>query len=418
MKHNYFIVFLIMLIFIVISFVTNIIDPMGSDVKTSFGLTQEQTGYLATALFLAYAVMSIPSGMLVERFSPKSVLVAAFFLSTAGAVAFASKPAFGTALPSLFIIGVGFAMLQVVINPLLRVAGGEEHYAFFGNMTQMIFALGSTVSPHLYAYLVNGLKDQSTSRNLLFHTLGQMVPAELPWVSLYWVFTVMLLLMAVIIIFLKIPKMELKEDEKVGSIASILELLKSRTVWFYFIGIICYVGTEQGVAVWIREFLQKYHHVDPDLVVKLAVAGFWGAMVLGCAVGLILLKLFDARKVLATFAACGVITLLVGLFGPRQAAMIALPMMGFWCSVGWPVVFSLALNSLEKHHGSFAGILCTGILGGAVFPPLIGRLGDVFGLRTGMLVIVVTLGYLICIGLYARPLVQNATIMKKKAAET
>ena len=69
MKRSHFIVLLIMLIFIVISFVTNIIDPMGTDVKASFGLTETEVGYFATALFLAYGVMSIPSGMLAERFS-------------------------------------------------------------------------------------------------------------------------------------------------------------------------------------------------------------------------------------------------------------------------------------------------------------------------------------------------------------
>jgi len=112
----------------------------------------------------------------------------------------------------------------------------------------------------------------------------------------------------------------------------------------------------------------------------------------------------------------GVITLLVALFGSRSAALIGLPLMGFWCSVGWPLVFSLALNSVDKHHGSFAGILCTGIVGGAILPPLIGKLGDHFGLRFGMLALLATLGYIISIGLWARPLVNNATLGSGKEA--
>lgn len=416
MKRNYFIVLLIMLIFVAISFVTNIIDPMGSDVQLSFHLSNAQLGYMATALFIAYAVMSIPSGMLVERFAAKPVLIFAFALSCLGAFVYAFKPTYAVALPSLFTIGVGFAMLQVIINPLLRVAGGEEHYAFFGNMSQMIFALGSTVSPHLYGYLVGHLKDPSLPRGFVLNQLAKVVKPGLPWISLYWVFTIILLAMVIVVSIVRLPKMELNEDEKVGTSDTILLLLKNKLVWLYFIGIVCYVGTEQGVAVWIKKFLLDYHQVDPGLADKVAVSGFWGAMTVGCAVSLVLLKLFDSRKILVFFFTGGVITLLVALFGSRSAALIGLPLMGFWCSVGWPLVFSLALNSMDKHHGSFAGILCTGIVGGAILPPLIGKLGDHFGLRFGMLALLVTIGYIISIGLWAKPLVNNATLGGAKEA--
>lgn len=414
MKRDHFLVLLIMLIFVAISFVTNIIDPMGSDVQASFGLTNARLGYMATALFIAYAVMSIPAGMLVERFAAKPVLLSAFGLSCLGAFAYAFQPSYAVALPSLFVIGAGFAMLQVIINPLLRVAGGEEHYAFYGNMSQMIFALGSTVSPYLYGYLVGRLKDPGLSRNPVIGLLERVVKPGLPWVSLYWVFAIVLLAMVVVVSFVKLPAMRLNEDEKVGSFDTILPLLGSRTVWLYFVGIVCYVGTEQGVAVWIKRFLLDYHRVDPGLVDKVAVAGFWGAMTLGCAVSLVLLKLFDSRRILGAFFTGGAITLLAALFGSRSTALVGLPLMGFWCSVGWPIIFSLALNSVEKHHGPFAGILCTGIVGGAILPPLIGKLGDHFGLRLGMLALLGTFAYIIGIAFWARPLIANATLGKTK----
>jgi fucose permease len=88
-------------------------------------------------------------------------------------------------------------------------------------------------------------------------------------------------------------------------------------------------------------------------------------------------------------------------------------MMGFWCSVGWPLTFALALNSVERHHGTFAGILCTGILGGAILPPLVGRIADLAGpagLRFGLLAVLATMAYLLFIAVWARPLVANATI--------
>jgi fucose permease len=315
-------------------------------------------------------------------------------------------------------------MLQVVTIPLLRVAGGGEHMAFLGNMSQLIFALGSTLSPYVYAYLVNGLKSPVSSQNALISALAKVAPAGLLWVSLYWVIFVILLAMVLTIVLVRWPRLELTENEKVGSFATIAQLLKSKTVWLYFIGVICYVGTEQGIATKIKGFLVNCHHVDPDLANKVAVSGFWGAMAIGCAVGLGLIRLFDSRKILLVFAAGGALTLLLALFTPSaNVAMFALPMLGFWCSVGCPIVFALALNSMEKHHGTLTGILCTGIVGGGFLPPIIGRIADYFGpmgLRYGMLAIMVTWGYLFSMGLWARPLINNATIgsqQKTKAAK-
>ncbi|WP_316837298.1 hypothetical protein [Pedobacter nutrimenti] len=78
------------------------------------------------------------------------------------------------------------------------------------------------------------------------------------------------------------------------------------------------------------------------------------------------------------------------------------------------IVFSLALNSIPKNHGSFSGILCSGIFGGALVPLIIGSLGDWIGLRYAMLFLYITLGYILFLGYYARPIVNNKTIDLKK----
>lgn len=422
MKHNYFIVLLVMVVFVAVSFVTNIMDPVGTDIQASFGLTEAQLGYLSFGLFLAYAFMSIPAGLLAERFSAKTMLIGAFLSSTIGAFAIASHPSFAVAIPAYFLIGVGFAVLQVVTIPLLRVAGGGENMAFLGNLSQLIFALGSAVSPYVYIYLDNELKSPAASHNGLISALAKVAPSGLYWVSIYWVITAILLALVLVIALVKWPHVELMENEKVGSFATILQLLKSKTVWLYFVGVVCYVGTEQGVATKIKGFLVNCHNIAPDLANKVAVSGFWSAMAIGCAVGMGLIKLFDSRKLLSAFMAGGALTLLLALFTPNpKAALLALPMMGFWCSVGCPIVFALALNSLKSHHGTFTGILCTGIVGGGFLPPIIGKIADHFGpsgLRYGMLANLATLAYLFSMGFWARPLINNATIGASQKTKT
>jgi len=76
----------------------------------------------------------------------------------------------------------------------------------------------------------------------------------------------------------------------------------------------------------------------------------------------------------------------------------------------WSIVISLGLNSVSTHHGTLAGILCTGIIGGAVIPLVIGALSDWIGLKAAMFLLYITLGYLFSMGLWARPLVNNKTI--------
>src|ERR1700742_1810836 len=107
MKHNYRIVVLVMIVFVAVSFITNLMDPMGTDLQASFKLNEAQLGYLSFAMFIAYAVMSLPAGLLVERFSAKAVLVAAFLLSTSGTLMIAVHPSFISAIPAFFLIGVG-----------------------------------------------------------------------------------------------------------------------------------------------------------------------------------------------------------------------------------------------------------------------------------------------------------------------
>ncbi len=413
MKRSYFIVFLIFLIFFVISFITNILNSILEDIKVSFDLSLFLAGFLPFAFFIAYGVMSVPSGMLINRFKEKPVIVAAFVLAFVGSFTFAALPYFYVALVCLFLIGIGMTMLQVAINPLLRVAGGEEHFAFNSVAAQLVFGGASFLSPLVYKYLVGNLKDYTEGGNFLISTLDKVVPPDLPWVSLYWVFTVIILLMIVIMAFVRLPRVELKDDEKTGAIATYKELLKNKYVILYFFGILAYVGSEQGIGNWIKSFLKNYHGYD-ELQGAHVVAYFWGLLTVGCVLGLVLLKIFDCRKILIVFTGLAILTLTLTLLGPAGMAFYGFMVVGFFLSVMWSIIFSLALNSVERHHGSFSGILCTGIIGGAILPPIIGGLGDLFGLRIGMMFLYLTLGYILSIGFWAKPLIDNATILRKK----
>jgi fucose permease len=412
MQRNIFIVVLIFLIFFVISFLTNILGPIIPDIVKSFKLSIGLAGFLPFAFFVAYGVMSIPAGLLVERYGEKMMLIIAFVLAFAGALLFALIPGFSIALSSLFMIGIGMAILQVVINPLLRVSGGEEKFAFYSVLAQLFFGAASFLSPLLYSYLVANVHSEESG--FLIDILNGLVPENLKWVSLYWVFAVIALAMVVVIAFVKFPKVELLEDERMDVGKSFKELSGNRLVWLFFLGIFAYVGTEQGIANWISQFLQTYHQVDPATTGASVISYFWGLLTIGCFLGLILLKILDSRKVLTFFTCGAIVSLLMALFGPKEIALIAFPMAGFFASVMYSVIFSLALNSVPRHHGTFSGILCAGIAGGAVVPLIVGGLGELVGLQFAMLFLLIPLGYILSIGLWAKPLVNNETVSSLK----
>src|SRR6266478_7296601 len=147
-----------------------------------------------------------------------------------------------------------------------------------------------------------------------------------------------------------------------------------------------------------------------------AVSWFWGLLTAGCSVGMLLLKIFDSRKVLIGAGIGALFSLSSALFGPAKVSIIAFPAVGLFASVMWPIVVSLALNSVEEFHGSFSGILGTGIIGGAVVPVIIGRIGDYAGLRGGLAFLYVTFGFVLSVGFWARPVINNTTIRLKKAS--
>ena len=409
MKRNYYIVSLIMLTFFVISFITNIIGPLIPDIIKEFNLSLMRAGLLSFAFFIAYGVMSIPSGMLVEKYKEKKIMITGFIVAFFGALLLVLVPNYLTIALSLFLIGCGMAMLQVVLFPLLRTSGGEEHYAFTAVLAQLIFGLASFISPRVYSYLVVNIKNTGSNKNFL-SLLSGLVPDNLPWISLYWLFTVICLLMILIILFSKFPKVVLNKEEEVGPLQTHIILFKKPIVILFFIGIFCYVGTEQGMNNWISQFLLTYHGYDPQTTGAGAVANFWGLMMVGGIIGLLLLKIMDSRKVLIIFTILALVCLSLGLFASGVISLVAFPLVGFFLSVMFPVIFSLALNSVEEHHGSFAGILLTGITGGAVIPPVIGWLGDHLGLRFGMFFLYLTMGYILSVGFWARPIITNKTI--------
>jgi MFS transporter, FHS family, L-fucose permease len=409
MVRSRYLVAVVYAIFFTISLITNILGPIIPDIIRSYRLSLFTAALLPFSFFIGYGILSIPAGFLVEKWGEKAVIVGSFCVALFGSVLFGLLHVYHIAIASLFLIGCSMAAIQVAINPLLRVAGGEEHFAFNSAFAQFVFGAASFLSPFVFSWIVLDF-----GRSPWLTPLSWVVPPGMQWISMYWIFALVLIVIIAVLALSRLPAVRRTEEESAGTLGMYRSLAAKPVVWLYFLSIFFYVGSEQGTANWISEFLKNYHGYDPHTTGAAAVAWFWGLLTLGCLAGMALLKLYDSRIVLRAFGIGALVFLSVALFAPAPWSKLCFPCVGLCASVMWPIVMSLALNSVAEHHGPFAGILCTAIMGGAVLPLAIGRIADAAGLRAGMCLLYLSFGWVMATSFWARPIVVNETLRRKQ----
>ena len=399
MKVNFNIqlVIFVMVVFFVISFITNIIGPLIPQFIKTYNLSLVLASFLPLSFFFSYGVFSIPAGIYLERYGGKIIMIFAFLISSVGAGLIIAFPGYISFIISFFLIGTGMAILQVAINPLLRHAVSGENFAFFSIIGQLAFGSASFLSPIFYKFLLE--------KN---NPLGTIYFNDAPWLWIYVLFIFAVIILLFSLYFLKIPKSDSSSEN--FDINIFFNFLKTRSTYFYFFGIFCYVGVEQGINNWSSEFLYQYHSLDPEVVGVEVISSFWGNLTIGTVVSLFLIKIIDEKKLLNLYALSSSLLVLIAIYGGAELSVLSFKLLGFTISGIWSVMISLGLNSVPKNHSIFTGILLTGIVGGAIFPFIIAAIGQLFDLKVGMHTLLFGLLYLSYVGFKAKPLVSNNKI--------
>src|SRR4029079_19648475 len=152
-QRNRIVILYIMAIWFLISFVTNIIGPLIPIIIKWYSLNYALAGLLPFSFFLAYGSISIPAGFLLDRRAHAVTLLGAFGMNVLACLLIASSASYLAVIAGLFVIGLGMAMLQVVINPLTRSTVGEGHFAFYAVLGQLVFGVASFLSPFALSLL-------------------------------------------------------------------------------------------------------------------------------------------------------------------------------------------------------------------------------------------------------------------------
>ena len=399
MKTNFNIslVIFVMVVFFVISFITNIIGPLIPQFIKTYNLSLVLASFLPLSFFFSYGMFSIPAGIYLERYGGKIIMAIAFLTSSVGAVLIIVYPGYFSFIISFFLIGTGMAILQVAINPLLRQAVSGENFAFFSIIGQLAFGSASFLSPIFYKFLLE-------NRN----PLGITFFSNDPWIWIYVFFVGAIIFLLIFLYLLKIPSNNSKVEQ--FDFKTFFNFLLSKKTIFYFFGIFCYVGIEQGINNWSSEFLYQYHLLDPEVVGVEVISSFWGNLTIGTVVSLFLVRLIDEKKLLNIYSLSSALLILFAIHGNANLSVLSFKLLGFSISGVWSVMISLGLNSVSKNHSILTGILLTGIIGGAIFPFIIASIGQLFSLKIGMHTILFGLMYLSYVGFKAKPIVSNKLI--------
>ena len=245
-----------------------------------------------------------------------------------------------------------------------------------------------------------------------------ITPKGFEWTSAYWIYALLLLSLMVMAVLVRFPKHEKANSAPTGNDATennaYMELFRNKYVILFFFSMVACISSDHGIAAWMPKYFQDVHGLDPLTEGASKLSLYWLLFAVGCLGGMALLKYFDSRKVLACSAVCAIICLLLALYGGTHISKIAFPAIGLFGSVMWPIIMSLALNSVKKNHEVLSGVMFTAAIGGALGPVIIGTVGDWFGLGTSLHYLFLPLLVVLIVAFWAKPLVVNSTIKEPK----
>ena len=388
---NLLAIIVMILLFGMISFVTNLASPMGDVLKNQFGVANWMGTLGVFANFIAYAVMGIPAGNLLQKRGYKFTALTAVAVGFTGvgvqtiAGLLSGDLAFGIYLLGAFIAGFSMCMLNIVVNPMLnKLAGG-------GNRGNQLLQIGGSFNSFM-------------GTAVIFLT-GVFVPSIVD-AEIKQVFPLMFIALAifavafVVIMFTHIPEsaplaVERKEESKVGP-------MSFRHFVLGAVAIFIYVGVEVGIPNVLQKWLQNGGlsvESGAEGIAATVAATYWLLMLVGRLTGAALGAKVSAKSMLTAVSVLGLVLVLGAMFldpantvnlpvfmgtagfgianVPINAALLVL--CGLCTSVMWGGIFNLAVEGLGKYTEKASGIFMALVCGGGILPLLQNYVVDLTG---------------------------------------
>ncbi len=392
-------------LFFIFGGITSLNDVVIPKLKSLFELNYFQAMLVQFAFFTAYFVVSIPAAAVVRRFGYMRTAVAGLVVMTVGCLLFIPASLAGlfvAFLIALFVLAAGITTVQVVTNPLISLLGPAKSAHSRLTFAQAFNALGTTVAPFFGAKLILGSLGTVDPSTLSGEALTAYLATETGViVKTYLVIAVALAAVAALV-WSRRNRLQEATVENVSMMQAFTLLQRPRFA-FGALGIFIYVGGEVAIGSLLVNYLIQADTLN--IVAQKAgelVTFYWGGAMVGRFIGAWVLRQFPPSLVLAAAAACVGVLLITSGLTVGTVSGVALIAIGFFNSIMFPTIFSLASEGLGERAAEGSGVLCVAIVGGAIVPLMAGLLADASSLRMALIVPFICYAGIAAFGLYCR----------------
>lgn len=364
--------------FFVFGFTDNLKGPTLPAMLTELNITYGTGGNIFFGEYLGFLIATLITGILADRFGLKSVILLAGVFLGIGVGGYSFFQSAILLSGSLFVLGMGLGALELGPNAII-VSLHHERKGLYLNLMAVLHGLGSLIAP-LFA--------------------GWLLSINMSWRLIYRWDILLIALFVLIFIFLHFPKAEEKAQLDFRHIPQIA--FKGQLPWFYA-AITFYVAAEIGLASWLVTFLQETRNISVTASNQ-SLSLFFAMLMIGRLLGGFFVHRIGYLRSILFMTIGGIVCIAAGLFGPHEISFL-LAMTGFFLSIIFPTITAAVSDTHTENANTVLGVLFTFAgLGGVIGPWLIAWSSDLFGLQTGLSLIILFMLIL---------LISVATLMKR-----
>ncbi|TKK72013.1 L-fucose:H+ symporter permease [Ilyomonas limi] len=385
---------LISSLFLLWGFAHGLLDVLDKHFQDILHVTKAQSGFVQFSLYIGYLVMAVPAGFIIKRYGYKTGIIVGLSLFSIGAFLFypvAKLEAFTPFLVALFVIACGLACLETSANPYSTVLGPKEYAARRINISQSFNGLGWILGPLMGGLLIFGSENKGGGDK--FESM----------VTPYMIVGCVVVVVAIVFLFTKLPEIEQESKTETDEDPPMSHLLRHPAFVMAVIAQFLYVAAQTGVNSFFINYVTEavpklqtpvqgiMQHLgifgsvfmpkNPEQAASLILAiGGMGLFWIGRLSGSYLMKFIAPQRLLMVYAIAN--TLLVGvvILGLGWFSVVALFSTYFFMSVMFPTIFALGLRDLGPLTKKGASFLVMAVAGGAFCPPVMGLIGDHYGM--------------------------------------
>lgn len=361
-------------------FVHNLDPILIPHLRKAFNLSDLQSSLVDSAVFIAYFVMALPAGFVMRKYGYKAGIMVGLILFGIGSILFvpaANSLQYIYFLGALFIIACGLTFLETAANPYVTILGPAESATKRLNFSQSFNGLAAFIAPAYVGPMI--LSDNNYTQEQVeamaadvkhAYIVSEAASVKMP----YLVLGLIILAVAVIFFFTKMP--DVKDEENEGSDgASFGGALKSVRLRWGILAQFFYVGAQVCVGSFFIKMATTSAGIDEDSAAK--YLGFFGlAFMLGRFFGTFLMQYINPRKLLIIYTFINIALTIVAITGSGMLVVYCLIAIAFFMSIMFPTIFSMGIDGLGQNTKIGSSLIVMSIVGGAFLPPILGVISD------------------------------------------